>query len=752
MRLPRLNPAALLFGPVFQKEMRTAGRKRGTYIIRCLYSAGLLGLVAIAFEGIRETTNAHSGVQRLQLLQQLAPQMAVMLIWFQFIALALAAPILTGPAICDEKRARSLSALMTTPLSAAQIVGGKLASRLVMLAILALLVAPLLLAIRVFGGLDARIVVAATAISLSTAFLGAALGLMYSTWHRKGTNAAIFALLTLALITVAPCAIEGIVYFVANQRDSVASGRIPEYQFHQQLLATAAPAAMGYLSANAATGIDMLTVDISWPPFGYGKTMTAAVATGVFIPGWYITVAYNILAGLAVTLYAAISLRRVMLAEAGNEGGTAPKRSRKRAAPASAPAPVPGPTVNPSLAESLAALSTPEAPAPARADAPDSPAGPDDTFHESARSRDVSDHPVLWREVRQVTFGSRLRFFLISLFALAGLAFIYYWAGTAEGAFNPRVAFQNEGLHAALAIVGAIAVMIQPVFMTTGSIAGEREARTWDVLLSTPLSARAIIFGKFVGALRGQWFIPAVVLAHFVLSAALGFVSPIFPLHLLLIYLGPTLLFTATGQLFSLMLRRGVTAAVCNLLLALALWLGIWFVIGALGWFYDFETDKALNFLTQSAFCLNPVAMSMAAVEPAVRWGMRYHIGGQYTIYGTQPVRLGVWTFTLYASLAFSFSLLAATAALSAAVAGFPRYSGRAWAPDQTPEEGFAAASRIVIAAIFVAGVGFLSWTLAGFPGIIVGVGGATLLTCGSVIRRLRAAAHRRAAAPGKKQ
>jgi ABC-type transport system involved in multi-copper enzyme maturation permease subunit len=577
---------------------------------------------------------------------------------------------------------------------------------------------------------------------------------MYSTWHRKGTNAAIFALLTLALITVAPCAIEGIVYFVANQRDSVASGRIPEYQFHQQLLATAAPAAMAYLSANAATGIDMLTVDISWPPFGYGKSMTAAVATGVFIPGWYITVAYNTLAGLAVTLYAAVSLRRVMLAEAGNEGGaTAPRRARKRSVPATIPAPAPVPAGSPSLAESLAALSIPDAPPQAPPDAaPEIPAGPDDTFHESARSRDVSDHPVLWREVRQVTFGSRLRFILISLFALAGLAFIYYWAGTAEGAFNLRVAFQNEGLHAALAIVGGIAVMIQPVFMTTGSIAGEREARTWDVLLSTPLSARAIIFGKFVGALRGQWFIPAVVLAHFVLSAAIGFISPIFPLHLLLIYLGPTLLFTATGQLFSLMLRRGVTAAVCNLLLAISLWLGAWFVIGALSWFYYFETDKALNFLTQSAFCLNPVAMSMAAVEPAVRWGMRYHIGGEYTIYGTQPVHLRVWTFTLYASLAFSFCLLVATAALSAAVAGFPRYSGRAWAPDQTPEEGFAAASRIVIAAIFVAGVGFLSWTLAGFPGIIVGVGGATLLTCGSVIRRLRAASHRRAAASGKKQ
>ena len=48
MRLSAFNPASYLLGPVFQKEVRVAGRRRGTYIFRALYAAGLLTLVGKA--------------------------------------------------------------------------------------------------------------------------------------------------------------------------------------------------------------------------------------------------------------------------------------------------------------------------------------------------------------------------------------------------------------------------------------------------------------------------------------------------------------------------------------------------------------------------------------------------------------------------------------------------------------------------------------------------------------------------------
>src|SRR4030095_13696422 len=118
-----------------------------------------------------------------------------------------------------------------------------------------------------------------------------------------------------------------------------------------------------------------------------------------------------------------------------------------------------------------------------------------------------------------------------------------------------------------------------------------------------------------IGTLRTQWFIPAIVLAHFVLSAALGYVSPLLPLHLFLIYLGPTLLFSSTGLLFSLLFKRGVIAAVSNLLAALALWAGSRVCIGLIGWFLEFEDDQVLSLASNGAYCLNPVALTVSAAE-----------------------------------------------------------------------------------------------------------------------------------------
>jgi ABC-type transport system involved in multi-copper enzyme maturation permease subunit len=201
-------------------------------------------------------------------------------------------------------------ALMTTPLNAAQIVFGKLTSRLVMLAILALLVAPLLLAIRVFGGLDGRVVIATTAISLSTAFLGAALGLMYSTWHKRASNAAVFGLLTLVLLQAAPSAIEGVIYYVVNSRDVVTAGRRPEYKYHQDVLATCAPATMAMISERAVMGGDLPEMELTWLPHRQEQIGATSRPVPFVAPTWALNTGYNILVGLLVTLYSTVVLRR----------------------------------------------------------------------------------------------------------------------------------------------------------------------------------------------------------------------------------------------------------------------------------------------------------------------------------------------------------------------------------------------------------------------------------------------------------
>lgn len=648
-----LRPGALFFGPIFQREVVASGRRRGTYVARCAYALGLLVIVGLFFNGMRDSAGSYSAVSRLQALQTAAPQLALVIAWFQFVAMLLGSPILSAGAICDEKRARTLAVLMTTPLTSAQIVVGKLASRLVHILILSLIATPFLLAIRVCGGLDAALVLGTTALALTTAVLGASLGLLFSVGHARATTAAVMGLLALLLVQGGPAAAEGVIYYAVNYSDLGAS---PTYEYHKNILATCAPATMGLTTLGVAmgTGAPDLVIQADWPFDGVAGPVARS-----FGPTWAWCSAYNLVMAAGVTLLTIRVLRRRMLREAS--GGGAPTRARRRRRRAPSTTATPEPAIHGaagSAAITEAALAAPEAPSGTNGgDAHDEP------VRERERQREVSNHPVLWRELRQSSFGSRRAAWIVVLVTLGGLILLYA---------NTRMS--DEGLHATIAVLGALVAMIQPVFLTTGGVAGEREARTWEVLLTTPLSGRAVVLGKYLGLLRAQWFLPSVALGHLSVAALGGWISWWFAVHAALIFLGPALFLTATGQLFSLVFRKAVTAAVANLGVALALWLGVWVALLMGGWFMDWTDSRWFARFGHAAYALNPVAMAVSSGQAAMHPG---RVAAEFTIEGFSRVRLSLGEFT-----AVVVGVLAAYAALGGGVLalaalGFRRLSGR---------------------------------------------------------------------------
>ena len=192
-----------LVGPIFQREVRALGRRRMPYLVRALYTLLLAGIVAIAFFAVWDMSGGW-GFGRQNVLEELAPGMLGMVAGVQMAALALIAPVLTAGAISDEKRQRTLSTLLTTPLTSRDIVLGKLGARTVQLVILALVPMPLLLALRVFGGLEAEAIVASMALGLSVGLLGACLALMFSIWHRRTPSIVFFALCATAVLVFLP--------------------------------------------------------------------------------------------------------------------------------------------------------------------------------------------------------------------------------------------------------------------------------------------------------------------------------------------------------------------------------------------------------------------------------------------------------------------------------------------------------------------------------------------------------------------
>lgn len=204
-RVVRL-PGALrrmLVGPIFQREVRALGRRRAPHWVRAGYTLLLLGIVSLVFLMVWETDQSGQHA-RQAVLEQLAPAMLATVAVVQMCVLALIAPVLTAGAIADEKRQRTLSTLLTTPLTSRDIILGKLASRTVQLVILALVPMPLLLALRVFGGVEAEAIFASVALALGVGMLGASLALMFSIWHRRTPSVVFFALCSTAVLMFLP--------------------------------------------------------------------------------------------------------------------------------------------------------------------------------------------------------------------------------------------------------------------------------------------------------------------------------------------------------------------------------------------------------------------------------------------------------------------------------------------------------------------------------------------------------------------
>lgn len=712
-RLGTLSPHALFFGAVFQKEMRVAGRKNSTFIVRTVYAMLLVGLAVLVFLANRPGGANQVGAAALQQLQEVAPGVTTAILWFQMIFLPLIAAMLAGPSVCDEVRARSLPALLTSPLTAAQIIGSKLASGMVSVAVLALVSVPLLLGLRLFGGVDAEVVLAGSAITLSAALLAGTMGMLVSVFARRSALAGSVAIGATLGLMIAP----GAVVFLLMSR-----GVLGQTEAIQVFGASCSPATLTMVMALASGN--------PGPP-------------GVEISGlWASNSLYNVGASILLLMLASMAFRGRLTGDRGEEilgaadrpvvvkRGKKPRVSKPRAGtdggvessgtpvPASDGAPA-GPADSgdsrggvtgsaASVLEVAPAVAPPAARAPAFA---------------RAHSRTLGEHPVLWRELRRQGTRSASRrkgltgaLMSLAILAVLGVFLPVYgaWEGmrsassewlafggrgptallVATGVFAVFVGglvaltlfralkrvglghavvvpprqlaiccqvlgvllfayWMTEGelepLHYAVAALGQGLVLLRAATQNAGSLAEEREARTWETLLTTRLSPREILLGKLTGSLARQWDLPALVLVHFVFAGVvLDRLPPWIVVHLTFTMVAGVALLSGTGVLLALLTPKGSVASILNTCLALVLWLifpiAIGFGVSALR--LESTTQNTIAGVVLGA---NPVALGMFALNGAIESnndGSGWSGGGEPT-YWVAGVSVTLMQFTL---------------------------------------------------------------------------------------------------------
>jgi ABC-type transport system involved in multi-copper enzyme maturation permease subunit len=477
-------------------ELRTASRRRRNYVLRVAYLGLLLLLLFWAWAVTREVWGVSGVAARQQQQEQLGFIFFVTFSMFSVIAMGLIGAVLTSTAINSERTHKTLHVLMMTPLTAWQIVSGKLFARLLAALTLIGLSLPVLAIVRLLGGVEVSQMFGVICMCAVVALTSAALGLMLSITVKRA-----YAVILMAYFLM------GIAYLFV-------------------------PAMMAYFLAagGGRSGMRVMQMICAYNPF-FCTGMLAGGGMRMLTVGWWPCVVAHLALPAVLLVLSAAMLRRQVRRE-GEAAGAAPPAQLAAVPDAAFPPPEP---------------STSAPPPRVRV------------------GRTVSDHPVLWRELRRPLLAGRWARLVLLTVCLALLVISYCALGS------------NNDLHDSDSQIGygiifhSILMLLACVIAAT-AIAQEKEGDTWTVLLASPLSGRAIVWSKAIGAARRLLWPVVGVAVHFFVFVVGGVITPTTFLTLMTVIVTFNTIWIATGVALSLRCKKVTVAVIINLALPVMLY------------------------------------------------------------------------------------------------------------------------------------------------------------------------------------
>jgi ABC-type transport system involved in multi-copper enzyme maturation permease subunit len=185
----------------------------------------------------------------------------------------------------------------------------------------------------------------------------------------------------------------------------------------------------------------------------------------------------------------------------------------------------------------------------------------------SREIRRVSGPPMIWRElVRSLSRRQRIVAYLAIGAELLMLLIAYTFGAVME-------VMGYEATHLAYIWTFLSLAVLFTVVVSATLVSAEKEARTWPLLLLTPLRDRDILVGKFAGLIRrcGPVWLPLVV--YVLLFAWAGIFDPMAVPHILAFSLAVLFFLGCTGLYLSSRIGRSTAAVTTHLALIGGFWL-----------------------------------------------------------------------------------------------------------------------------------------------------------------------------------
>jgi ABC-type transport system involved in multi-copper enzyme maturation permease subunit len=195
-----------LFGPVFLYDLVRVGRNRWTFWIRwgyILILAGTLGLMYYAWLESHRIGSNSTTIVSTGLLASFGSRFFETVVIIQFIVISLLTPVYLAGTIVVEKERKTLEFLFATDLHNREIIFGKLASRVINLLMYILAALPVLAFAQFFGGIDPEMVLASTVATATTVVGLAAISLWFSTFLRRARDAIMLTYLSVGVYLAA---------------------------------------------------------------------------------------------------------------------------------------------------------------------------------------------------------------------------------------------------------------------------------------------------------------------------------------------------------------------------------------------------------------------------------------------------------------------------------------------------------------------------------------------------------------------